>query len=987
MKQLYTRLWLTLAFLSLAAPLAAQSDTTAHVFGRVLDEAGEPLVGVYVILDGTKLGTITNAKGAFDLRVPDKEQVKLRAKLVGYKDKTIKATPGGQEVTIEMKEQIMQTDEVVISASRMEENIMRSPVTISTMSLLEIRENPSISAYDAMASMKGVDRMSVSLINKSYNTRGFNSANNSRFIQRIDGVDMQTPGLNAPNGLLTGAIDLDIAKMELIPGASSALYGPNAFNGLLNIQTKDPFQYPGLSVSVKSGANHLNSPQVDPQPFNQVSVRYAKPITRRFGVKVNAEVIRGEDWYANNFNDQANYSGTVNLEEFDRGPGNPGFDGVNTYGDAVSTVIDSSFFPNSFYNLTELFSNLGVDTIEFDPTRVARTGYREADLVDYDTYSARADIGLYYRFTNNLQLEWQSRFSQGSSVLQADSRISMNNLRLHNHKLELSGDRFFVRAYGTIENSGDSFDSRLTAINLNREVKADDQWFTQYLAAYFGLIKAFASPELDWIDPKFVPKPGNEADARRFADGDNRDLNGQFEAFGNNNPVFSDLVEGLGSRMGGRARLEPGTEEFEEAREEIINSTDWANGGSKFFDNSQLYNLDVQYDFSHIVPWFDVIAGGNFRLFRLDSDGLVFADSAGPLDVSQAGGYVQATRKWFNDRLKLMVSGRIDKADNLESRVSPRAAVVYSLGRKRQHNLRASIQTGFKLPDLRAGYADINLGAVRSIGGFGSFFDRYGLLIEQNNQEVSNAFTLESVQQFRETGDAKVLERLPMTEIESEFVRSIEAGYKGAISRGVMLDVNAYFNEYENFIGGVNFIGPKPGDVGTADQELTEAELLDGEGQRFIRQQNSTKQIQTWGAAGGLTVFLSRNYILRGNYSYNTIRTDSNEIGGFRTRFNTPPHKFNIGLTGRKLLFGDRFGFNVNLRWVDSFFFQLGLGEGTLPSFTQLDAKVSYKLPKLQSRISLGGTNLLNDRHREIFGGPTLGTLVYVQFTYDGFLN
>jgi len=212
-------------------------------------------------------------------------------------------------------------------------------------------------------------------------------------------------------------------------------------------------------------------------------------------------------------------------------------------------------------------------------------------------------------------------------------------------------------------------------------------------------------------------------------------------------------------------------------------------------------------------------------------------------------------------------------------------------------------------------------------------------------------------------------------------------GYKGALGRAVMLDVNAYFNEYENFIGGINFIGPNPGDVGTAEQELTPSELLEGEGQRFIRQQNSSKQIQSWGAAGGLTFFLSRNYILRGNYSYNTIRTDSNEIGGFRTRFNTPPHKFNIGLTGRKLLYGDRFGFNVNFRWVDSFFFQLGLGEGRLPSFTQMDAKISYKLPKLQSRISLGGTNLLNDRHREIFGGPTMGTLVYFQFTYDGFLN
>src|SRR5690606_39837436 len=138
---------------------------------------------------------------------------------------------------------------------------------------------------------------------KEINTRGFNDTGNARFLQLVDGVDNQTPGLSFAVGNLFGSSDLDMESAELIPGSASALYGPVAFNGVLLMRTKDPFQYQGLSAQAKIGVNHINEEYADPHPLYDFTIRYAKAYNNKFAFKVNASYFTGLDFYATNYTD------------------------------------------------------------------------------------------------------------------------------------------------------------------------------------------------------------------------------------------------------------------------------------------------------------------------------------------------------------------------------------------------------------------------------------------------------------------------------------------------------------------------------------------------------------------------------------------------------------------------------------------------------------------------------------------------------------
>src|SRR5690606_37304074 len=114
---------------------------------------------------------------------------------------------------------------------RISEKRLQSPVSIEKMGIHDIRETPSMDVYDGLQNLKGLDLVTSSLTYKAINTRGFNDTGNARFLQLVDGVDNQTPGLTFAVGNMFGSSDLDLESVELIPGSATALYGPVAFNG------------------------------------------------------------------------------------------------------------------------------------------------------------------------------------------------------------------------------------------------------------------------------------------------------------------------------------------------------------------------------------------------------------------------------------------------------------------------------------------------------------------------------------------------------------------------------------------------------------------------------------------------------------------------------------------------------------------------------------------------------------------------------------
>ena len=273
MKKYYLKAFLPVILVLVGGATALAQST---VTGTVKDgTSSETLAGVNIIVKGRVAGTISDTNGQFNLKVSQSPPFILSFSFIGFKTQEIEIKDANTTgLDLVMEEQLLLGQEVVISASRVEESILKSPVTIEKMDVLAIRQSATPDFYDALANVKGVQVNSGSLNLTSVNTRGFASIANVRFVQQVDGMDTQAPLLNFPTGNLIGIGELDAESVELVPGAASALYGPNAFNGIMLMRSKNPFEYQGLSAQLKLGQTSSDAGGSD--PMTQYSIRYAK---------------------------------------------------------------------------------------------------------------------------------------------------------------------------------------------------------------------------------------------------------------------------------------------------------------------------------------------------------------------------------------------------------------------------------------------------------------------------------------------------------------------------------------------------------------------------------------------------------------------------------------------------------------------------------------------------------------------------------------
>src|SRR5690606_23104789 len=249
-----------------------------------------------------------------------------------------------------------------------------------------------------------VDVNTNSLTFKSVNTRGFATFANTRFMQLVDGMDNSAPALNFPLGNLLGMIETDVQSVELLPGASSALYGANAFNGILFMTSKNPFDFQGISGYFKQG---ITSQDVaGDNPYTDFGIRVAHKFTDHFAAKVNFSYLKGTDWAADNMTAKPGTGETrASLD----------YDGINVYGDEVAINIRGA-------------SGLGI----VPNVVVSRTGYREADLTDYKAESVKADWGLYLRpWANDFEISYVGKVGTGSTIYQGANRYRIDGFFMH----------------------------------------------------------------------------------------------------------------------------------------------------------------------------------------------------------------------------------------------------------------------------------------------------------------------------------------------------------------------------------------------------------------------------------------------------------------------------------------------------------------------------------------------------------------------------
>lgn len=909
-----------------------------RVTGTILENSsGSFLIGANVSIKDALEGTVSSSDGSFILETSVPRPFWIVISMIGYESSEIEITRNGMVLEVSLDDQIYLGEEVVVSASRIPENIMRSPVSIEKLSGLDIQQTSTANFFDGLHQLKGVDMNVHSLTFRYPNTRGFTGEANMRMNQIIDGIENIPPGLSFSAGNIFGVSQLDIDNVELLVGASSALYGPGGVNGTLIMTSKDPYKYQGLSVSVQGGLMNLGAEHpYGSNPMGDFNFRYAKAFNNKLAFKITGGYLRATDWHAYDMRDRYNLDDMNSTRE-----NNPGYDGVNVYGDDIIVPVNlKDAAPQVAAGVAEA-QGLTPGTPEYDtevnrivdlfPDQVvSRTGWQEKDLVDYNTRNMRVGGSLHYRFNNQFEALVQGNFARGNSVYTAQNRFSLRNFDITNFRGEIKSPDFYVRAYYTIDNSGDTYDAGGAALQLNEAWKSSEDWYTEYIGAFTQQLLL-----------------GNtESSSHEFARlvADNRDLAGN---------IFDPSKPALPLA---------GTDEFNNYFDQIIN-TPLKQGGAKVIDKSRLLHIEGMYNFTRLVKVVELLVGASARYYSINSEGTVFIDTPGnPVHIDQYGAFTQIARQMLNEQLKITASARYDKNKFFEGRFTPRASVVLSLGQDLTHHIRSSVQTAFRFPSIADQMVNLDIGPYTVLGGLPEVHSIYDIPANPVYPlSGRNPITDEPVTEF---GPYIVPQFRP------ERVTAVEVGYKGLLlNRLLLLDTYVYGNRYNGF---------------TATQLLAQNPDTEDE-QRFQTTISTDFPVISYGWALGAEFRVGRAALLRGNVSYNEMQEIEDPLPGFSPQFNTPRFKFNLGYGNRYIT--RRIGFNLNWRWQQSFLWESPFGTAMIPAYSMVDAHISLSIPNLKSFLKVGGSNILNAYYTTSFGSAQIGGLFYVSWTYDEILN
>jgi outer membrane cobalamin receptor len=929
-------LFLTLFFCSLTF---AQNS----ISGVVTDSNNQPIPGANIKLLGDAASTTTDFDGAFTLKSNKKPPFVIEITSIGFASQKVSVASSTQKIVVKLLDEENKLDEIVVSASRTPERVLESPVTIERMGTAEIKKTASPSFYDGLENMKEVQMNTSSMSFKSINTRGFASVANTRFMQLVDGMDNSSPLLNFVLGNLIGVSEIDVQSVELLPGASSALYGANAFNGILFMTSKSPFTSEGIRAYAKFGQTTQKAAGTN--DYVDYGVRMAKAFNKYVAGKANFAYMKGTEWHAVNYDDKTRMGVDRNTIDYD---------GINIYGDEVATNIKGVGQALAAQNI------IPASAVNLLPnSNVSRTGYNEVDLTDNKVSNTKIDLSLHVRPFGDERLEVivQSKFGFGNTVYQGANRYYLNNFFMQQHKIEFKGKNFFLRGYTTTEDGGNSYDMLFTGINVNRKWKDDRTWFGQYAGAYVQSTLGGFTPE--------------QAHARARASADT-------------------------------GRFLPGTPEFKNAFNQVTNEASVLSG-SKLVDNSKIYHSDVNYNFKDIIKVAEIQVGGSFRQYELNSFGRIYTDANGPIRYDEYGMYTQVMKKFIDDRLKFTGSIRYDKAQNFDGNYSPRVSFVYSAGANKNHNFRASFQTGFRNPSTQDQYIGFNVGSAILLGSAPDNLTRFtetlpvstavgqafaGGTTKTINGENAyyNSYTANSVRAFAAAANPALLQKTNVDLVKPEEVQAIELGYRSFINK-TSIDINGYYNVYNNFIGNLNVVAPlygtavDGGGLTSAGGQQALHALQNGNTRAFQLYTNTDLEIKSLGFGLGLSRKVYKDFEIGANYNYAQFDFDQSKDPSFEAGFNTPKHRVKASIGNEKLF--KNFGFNVSGRWNSEYLWQSSFADGVIASATVIDAQLNYNFPSLKSTFKLGASNIGGKEYGQVLGAGLIGQQYFASWTIN----
>jgi outer membrane receptor protein involved in Fe transport len=886
----------------------------------------EALEAISVVVKGSEFGTFTRSDGTFTLVFSGSFPVTLQLSSVGYapKEWTIAADTVNLILTLENSAALGQ--EVVLSATRVPTKILESPVSIERFGSNTIKNSPATSYYDIIGSLKGVDVTTSGLNYKTFSTRGFNGSGSPRVNQQMDGMDNQSPGLNFSIGSFIGLTDLDVDNVELLPGASSALYGPGGMNGTIIISSKDPFKYQGLSVLAKQGVMNTDQQQRGSATgYYDYQFRFAKVIKERFAFKLTAAYTQAQDWLAN---DSSNYLrlGSIGRKTPGNRTSDPNYDGVNVYGDETTVNIKTlnsailtgagTAYSNGYYQqagsypttaqINQFLSTNPQTSIFYlaqqnnllPDQQVSRTGYAEKEVIDPSTWNLKLGAAFHYKINKKLQAQLSGFYGGGNTVYTSNNRYSFRDIKMGQYKFELKHPNWFVRAYTTQEYVGHAYSATITAQFLNEGWKSSGIWYPEYIASF------------------------TQAKLAGLTDA---------------------VAHGAGRTYADIGRPDAGTTRYQQLLDSVRSIP--IPGGGRLLEKSSMWMFEGQYDFSQHIKFADILVGVTQKRYMINSESTIFIDTTGPIPVNELGAYIQATKKLFDGRLTLSASGRYDKNENFKGKFTPRfSALVKTVP---QQFLRISYQTAYRFPTMSQQFIRLNVGDAILLGGLPWINDYMGV-------DKNPTFNFDPVTMQTST--------YTYQELQPETMRSFEIGYKANIHQRLLLDAYAYVGSYSKFLGRTLLIQP------TLNNRI------------YSIVNNSNANVKTRGYG------ISANYRFRMSFvTYFNFYSDriTNIPTGFVAYFNTPKYRINAGISKNQLGKKQQWGMGVNLHWQDQFFCESEFAQATVPAFTTIDAQISYQVTKIHTVLKLGGTNILNHYYQNAAGNPYIGAVYYFSIAYN----
>lgn len=809
--------------------------------------------------------------------------------------------------------------EIVITATKQSESLLRAPVSIEKMNFRNIVQSAQPGFFEAIQNIKGLQVITPGMGFKVINARGFSNTTNVRFVQMVDGADNQAPHIGAPIANSLGPNDLDIYAVEVVPGTASAIYGMNAINGIANFITKDPFLFRGISINQKSGFNNIASNETNATIFQENSIRISNVIREKWAVKFNGSFIKGTDWYANN---QTDLNPNANVSTGLLGMLNPGKDLVNHYGDESS--------------------NRKTLTLGGKQYVISRTGYAEKEVADYGLLNIKSDISLYYRPKKNSELSYVYRVSGQNNIYQRTNRFRFENYITQQHVFSFKSSAIQFKAYITDENTGDSYNIRSMAENVDRSFKSDNIWYKDFSNRFNSIIQN-----------------GNSiADAMMLA---------RYYADSGRTQPYSNLMN----------------QKIDTLRE--INN--W-NVGAALKVKARLFHAEIQHDITSVFirdsSSFHLMYGIDFRNYNIIPDGNYFinpVDAVRNLNYSKAGFFLQATDVFFHDKLKINAAIRLDKNQYFNAKLNPRIALVYSPSSF--HNFRFSIQNGYRFPSIFEAFSNINSGGRKRVGG----------LSVMSNGIFENSYTQASITTFQKAVQTDIntngmklndailknsllLKKNSYTYLKPEEVTSLEMGYRSVLMNGKLnLDMDFYYNIYRNLMAQIDANIPK-----TNITDSIPFYLQDNGKQSLYRLWTNSKTISyNIGGSLGLRYEVNSKLYTGCNVTLSKL-IRKEQTDGLEDGFNTPLWSYNIFIGGQDLF--KKVGFQMNYRQQASFIWQSALATGKVAGYYTLDVQVNYNLFKNTMNIKAGATNLMNRYYYSFTGGPAIGGFYYLNVGY-----